>query len=238
MQARQIRRATASNPSQIQPAARSTSPIIFHLLQPATSPPPSELAGETATASDSKSLILLASASSSHAVRLRPFQPDLATARARGLISSRTHQRTTASNASFHQCLPDASIATSGSSSSHCHDHDPFRRRSGLHDAPQLPLSNDGRLSDARPPSPHPPATIQPANLLTHQQINGPDSDLGSSSPICQIASIKGVGSFGDDHTETQRSKGEQGRGEKALEGGKQGRVAFVHDQHFVSSIT
>ncbi|KAL5989527.1 hypothetical protein ACLOJK_010419 [Asimina triloba] len=183
MQARQIRRATASNPSQIQPAARSTSPIICHLLQPATSPPPSELAGETVTASDPKSLILLASASSSHAVRLRPFQPDLATARARGLISSRTHQRTTASNASFHQRLPDASIATSGSSS-HRHDHDPFRRRSGLHDAPQLPLSNDGRRSDARPPSPHPPATIQPANLLTHQQIDGPDSDLGSISPM------------------------------------------------------
>ncbi|KAL6003833.1 hypothetical protein ACLOJK_004379 [Asimina triloba] len=49
---------------------------------------------------------------------------------------------------------------------------------------PQLPLSNDGQRSDARLPSPHPPATIQPANLYTHQQINDPDSDLGSSSPM------------------------------------------------------
>ncbi|KAL5982169.1 hypothetical protein ACLOJK_016238 [Asimina triloba] len=58
-----------------------------------------------------------------------------------------------------HPSAPSASITTSGDSSRR-HDHDPFRRRSGLHDAPQLPLSYDGQRSDARPPSPHPPATI------------------------------------------------------------------------------
>ncbi|KAL5988846.1 hypothetical protein ACLOJK_026948 [Asimina triloba] len=46
---------------------------------------------------------------------------------------------------------------------------------------PQLPLSNDGQRSDARPQSPRPPAATPPN---THQQINDPDSDLGSSSPM------------------------------------------------------
>ncbi|KAL5982170.1 hypothetical protein ACLOJK_016239 [Asimina triloba] len=43
----------------------------------------------------------------------------------------------------------------------------------------------------------------------------------------CLIASAPSS----DEHSEIQRGKGEQGRGEKALEGGKQGKVAFVHGQ-------